>query len=167
MGAVGIKQVAARAGVAVGTVSNVLNQPDVVAAATRQRVLAAIDELGYVRNESARTLRSGKSRTIALVVLDAANPLFADIAIGVEAVVNELGSMLVVCDTAGDVRRERRFLAQLEEQRVQGILITPGGDDNQALLRLSQRGTPVVLVDSGNLRHKSCGVSVDDVLGGR
>jgi DNA-binding LacI/PurR family transcriptional regulator len=167
VGVVGIKQVAARAGVAVGTVSNVLNQPDVVASATRQRVLDAIAELGFVRNESARALRSGRSRTIALVVLDAGNPFFADIASGVEPVANELGSILVVCDTGGDVRRERRYLSQLEEQRVQGILITPGSDDNQALLRLSQRGTPVVLVDSGNLRHKSCGVSVDDVLGGR
>lgn len=164
---VGMKQVALRAGVATGTVSNVLNRPEVVAAATRQRVLAAIDELGYVRNESARTLRSGKSRTIALVVLDAANPFFADIAAGVEPIANELGSILVVCDTAGDPRRERRYLAQLEEQRVQGILITPGSDDNQALMRLSQRGTPVVLVDFGNVRHKSCAVSVDDVLGGR
>jgi LacI family transcriptional regulator len=130
-------------------------------------VLDAIAELGFVRNESARALRSGRSRTIALVVLDAGNPFFADIASGVEPVANELGSILVVCDTGGDVRRERRYLSQLEEQRVQGILITPGSDDNQAILRLSQRGTPVVLVDSGNLRHKSCGVSVNDVLGGR
>jgi DNA-binding LacI/PurR family transcriptional regulator len=165
--AVGIKQVAAHAGVAVGTVSNVLNRPEVVAPATRKRVLDAIDELGFVRNESARTLRSGKSRTIALVVLDAGNPFFADIASGVEPVADELGSILVICDTAGDLRRERRYLAQLEEQQVQGILITPGGDDNQALLRLSERGTPVVLVDSGTLRHRSCSVSVDDVLGGR
>lgn len=163
----GIKQVAAHAGVAVGTVSNVLNQPDVVAEATRRRVLDAIDELGYVRNESARALRAGSSRTIALVVLDAANPFFADIASGVEPVADGMGSMVVVCDTGGDPRRERRYLAQLEEQRVQGVLITPVGDDNDALVRLSQRGTPVVLVDSGTLRHKSCCVSVDDVLGGR
>jgi DNA-binding LacI/PurR family transcriptional regulator len=164
---VGIKQVAARASVAVGTVSNVLNQPAVVAPATRQRVLDAIDELGYVRNESARALRAGSSRTIALVVLDAANPFFADIASGVEPVADGMGSMVVVCDTGGDQRRERRYLAQLEEQRVQGVLITPVGDDNEALLRLSRGGTPVVLVDSGTLRHQSCCVSVDDVLGGR
>jgi LacI family transcriptional regulator len=167
MATIGIKQVAATAGVAIGTVSNVLNRPDRVAEPTRLRVLAAIEKLGYVRNESARTLRAGRSRTIALVVLDAANPFFADIAIGVESVAHAMGSMVVVCDTGGDLRRERRYLAQLEEQRVQGVLITPVGDDNEALLRLSQRGTPVVLVDSGTLRHKSCCVSVDDVLGGQ
>jgi LacI family transcriptional regulator len=163
---VGIKQVAARAGVAIGTVSNVLNRSDLVAPETRQRVLDAIEELGYVRNESARALRAGKSRTIALVVLDAANPFFADISTGVEPVVAHMGSILVVCDTAGDLRRERRYLRQLEEQRVQGILITPAGDDDETLRRLSQRGTPVVLVDSGAPRHEGCCVSVDDVLGG-
>jgi LacI family transcriptional regulator len=145
----------------------VLNQPELVAEPTRRRVLAAIEELGYVRNESARALRAGRSRTIALVVLDAANPFFADVASGVESIAHDMGSMVVVCDTGGDVRRERRYLAQLEEHRVQGVLITPVGDDNQALLRLSQRGTPVVLVDSGTLRQKTCCVSVDDVLGGQ
>jgi DNA-binding LacI/PurR family transcriptional regulator len=163
---VGIKEVAARAGVAIGTVSNVLNRRDLVAPETRQRVLDAIEELGYVRNESARALRAGKSRTIALVVLDAANPFFADVSNGVEPVVADIGSILVVCDTAGDLRRERRYLAQLEEQRVQGILITPVGGDDDALRRLSERGTPVVLVDSGAPRHGGCSVTVDDVLGG-
>ena len=79
----------------------------------------------------------------------------------------DIGSILVVCDTAGDLRRERRYLAQLEEQRVQGILITPVGGDDDALRRLSERGTPVVLVDSGAPRHGGCSVTVDDVLGGR
>ncbi len=167
MAAVGIKEVAVRAGVAIGTVSNVLNNRDVVAPETRQRVLDAIAELGYVRNESARTLRAGKSRTIALVVLDSANPFFADVSTGVEPVVAEIGSILVVCDSAGDLRRERRYLAQLEEQRVQGILITPVGGDNDVLRRLSRRGTPVVLVDSRAPHHESCSAAVDDIVGGR
>ena len=67
--AVSIREVATLAGVSVGTVSNVLNRPDVVATATRERVLAAISELGFVRNESARQLRSGTARAIGLVVL--------------------------------------------------------------------------------------------------
>ncbi|MDQ1640918.1 MAG: LacI family transcriptional regulator, partial [Actinomycetota bacterium] len=79
-----IKEVAAAAGVSVGTVSNVLNKPDLVAEATRIRVNAVIAELSFVRNESARQLRAGSSRTIGLVVIDAANPFFADVARGVE-----------------------------------------------------------------------------------
>lgn len=65
------KEVARRAGVSIGTVSNVLHRPEIVAPATRQRVLDAIAELGFVRNESARALRAGRSRTVGLVVLDA------------------------------------------------------------------------------------------------
>lgn len=69
---VSIREVAARAGVSVGTVSNVLNRPEIVADATRRRVQAAIRQLGFVRNESARQLRAGRSRTIGLLVLDVA-----------------------------------------------------------------------------------------------
>ena len=71
---IGIKDVAARAGVSVGTVSNVLNRPQMVAEETRNKVLRAINELGFVRNEPGRQLRAGQSRTIAYVMLDAANP---------------------------------------------------------------------------------------------
>ena len=76
----GIKDVAREAGVSTGTVSNVLNRPDTVSAATRARVLAAIDRLGYVRSESARQLRAGSSRIIAMLVLDIGNPFFVTVA---------------------------------------------------------------------------------------
>lgn len=91
-----IKEVAVRAGVSVGTVSNVLNHPEVVRDTTRERVQAAIAELGFVRNESARQLRAGRSRTIGLVVLDVANPFFTDVARGVEAMADEVGSMVTL-----------------------------------------------------------------------
>ena len=74
MAAANIKQVAKHAGVSLGTVSNVLNRPDLVSPATRQKVLDAINELGYVRNDSARQLRAGRSRTVAILVLDVSNP---------------------------------------------------------------------------------------------
>src|SRR4051812_48717351 len=82
--AVSVKDVAAAASVSVGTVSNVLNQPSKVSPETVARVLAAIEELGYVRNDAARQLRAGRSRTIGLIVLDAANPFFAEVARGAE-----------------------------------------------------------------------------------
>src|SRR5690348_16444897 len=78
-----IREVAARAGVSVGTVSNTLNRPDIVAEPTRSRVRATIKQLGFIRNESARQLRAGRSRTIGLVVPDVANPFFTDVARGV------------------------------------------------------------------------------------
>jgi DNA-binding LacI/PurR family transcriptional regulator len=86
-----MQDVARRASVSVGTVSNVLNRPEIVAAETRERVLRAIDELGFVRNESARHLRTGAGRTIGLVILDLSNPFFTDLARGVEDRANEAG----------------------------------------------------------------------------
>src|SRR5690606_37560363 len=115
--------VAQRAGVSVGTVSNVLNRPDVVAPATRQRVMEAIRELGFVRNESARHLRAGRSRTVGLVVLDVANPYFTDVARGVEGLADEHDIMVVLCNSGENPDRELRHLVQLEEQRVLGVLI--------------------------------------------
>ena len=82
----GIKDVARRAGVSVGTASNVLNRPHLVRPETRARVEAAIAELGFVPNQPARQLRSGSSTTIAYVVLDARNPFFTDVARGIEEV---------------------------------------------------------------------------------
>jgi LacI family transcriptional regulator len=162
-----IKDVARHAGVSVGTVSNVLNQPGTVAPQTRRRVLAAIAELGYVRNEAARLLRAGRSRTLGLVVLDVANPFFTDVARGVELLADEVGSVVTVCNSAESVERENRHLDVLLEQRVQGLLITPVDTDNPRIARFVERGIPVVLVDRGAGRHRLCSVAVHDRLGGR
>ncbi|MET8464482.1 LacI family DNA-binding transcriptional regulator [Micromonospora zamorensis] len=168
MATANIKEVARHAGVSLGTVSNVLNRPDTVAPATRQRVLDAISTLGYVRNDSARQLRAGRSRTVAIVVLDVANPFFTDVVRGAEQAIEGAGAMLVVCNSGEDSARERRHLELLEEQRVRGVLITPVGHGPQPILdRLIERGIPVVLVDRGTGRANLCSVAVDDVLGGR
>lgn len=73
---VSIKSVAARAAVSIGTVSNVLNRPEVVSEDKRLRVLDAIEELGYVRNDVARQLKAGLSRTVGLIVRDTSNPYY-------------------------------------------------------------------------------------------
>src|SRR5215470_5796426 len=87
----GIREVAKRAGVSLGTVSNVLNRPEIVALETRHRVQQAIDEIGFVRNGSARQLRAGTSRHIGLIVLNLANPFFTGGARGVEDLANHSG----------------------------------------------------------------------------
>src|SRR5580693_551633 len=161
-----IKEVAAHAGVSVGTVSNVLNRPDIVAEPTRSRVRDSIKQLGFIRNESARQLRAGRSRTIGLVVLDVANPFFTDVARGVEDEASESGLAVILCNSDDQQAKETHYLEVLEEHRVQGILITPVSADDERLARLQQRGTPVVLVDSRSPALGQCSVSVDDVLGG-
>lgn len=166
MGAPSIKEVAHRAGVSVGTVSNVLNRPWIVAPATRQRVQDSIRALGFVRNEAARHLRAGKSRTVGLIVLDVANPFFTDIAEGAESLAYEHDTVVMLCNSKTDPVREGHHLDQLEQQRVLGILITPFDSNDPRLTAMVARGTPVVLVDRTADRGL-CSVSVDDHLGGR
>jgi LacI family transcriptional regulator len=163
---VSIKEVAAHAGVSVATVSNVLNRPGIVARATRDRVHDSIKELGFVRNESARQLRAGRSRTIGLVVLDVANPFFTDLARGVEDAASEAGLAVILCNSDDQEQKEERYLDLLEEHRVQGVLITPVAGEGGRLARLQRRGIPVVLVDRRSPTRGQCSVSVDDVLGG-
>ena len=167
MATTSIREVARHAGVSLGTVSNVLNRPDQVAAGTRERVLASIRALGFVRNESARALRAGRSRTVGLVVLDVANPFFTDVARGAEDVAAENDTVVTLCNSSENADRESRHLDHLEQQRVQGVLITPVEGANPLLDRLVARGIPVVLVDRGAGARNRCSVAVDDELGGR
>jgi LacI family transcriptional regulator len=164
---VSIRDVAERAGVSVGTVSNVLNRPEAVGTGTRERVLAAIEALGFVRNESARQLRAGRSRTLGLVVLDIANPFFTDVARGVEDVANAAGLAVILCNSDDRPEKEAAYLDVLAEQRVQGVLLTPTAELSPHVETLRSRGIPVVLLDRRAPGPDQCSVAVDDVLGGR
>src|SRR4051794_3839568 len=165
--AASVKDVARAAGVSLGTVSNVLNRPHRVSAATRARVEQAMGDLGFVRNESARQLRAGKSRTVAYIMLDASNPFFSDVASGIEEAADAADLALFTCNSNNSAAREATYLGRLEEQRVQGVLITPVDPDEPLLTALPARGTPVVIVDRTRQDDSHCTVAVDDVLGGR
>ncbi len=162
-----IRDVASLAGVSVGTVSNVLNHPDRVSEATRERVEAAVAKLDFVRNESARQLRAGHSGMIGLVVLDAGNPFFTDVAFGAEQVITEAGYSLMLANSGEDTAREARHLGLFERIRAEGVLASPVDAASGALTRLRERGIPVVLVDRGTDLTSECSVSVDDAAGGR
>ena len=162
-----VKDVAARAGVSLGTVSNVLNRPDRVSPATRSRVEHAMRELGFVRNESARQLRAGHSRTLAYVLLDARNPFFTDVAEGAERAAEAAGLSLFLCHSDNRASREGDYLAHLVEQRVQGILVTPVDPHAAVLDDVRRNGTPLVIVDRTRDDGAFCSVAVDDELGGR
>jgi len=162
-----VKDVAAAAGVSLGTVSNVLNRPHLVSAGTRGRVEQAMAELGFVRNESARQLRAGTSRTLAYVMLDAGNPFFTDVAQGMEAAAEAAELSLVLCNSGQRAEREAQHLHLLQQQRVQGILVTPVNPESEVLDELRRRGTPVVIVDRTRADSTFCSVAVDDLLGGR
>lgn len=162
-----VKDVAERAQVSLGTVSNVLNRPDRVSASTRDRVERAMADLGFVLNESARQLRMGRSNTFAYVMLDATNPFFTDVARGIELAAEKADLSLFLCNSDGRSTREGAHLAHLQQQRVDGILITPVDPDSPELPRIVQQGTPLVVVDRAASTGSFCSVTVDDRLGGR
>ncbi|MEU2247785.1 LacI family DNA-binding transcriptional regulator [Streptomyces sp. NPDC019224] len=163
---VGIKDVAREAGVSVGTVSNVINQSERVAPDTREHVQRVIARLGYVRSDSARQLRAGRSRIMALLVLDMGNPFFVDIARGAERTARKAGLGVMVCNSAQSPQDEADYLALFAEQRVRGVLITPSDPSGANLREFRRYGIPFVLVDRVATDADGCSVSVDDVAGG-
>ena len=120
-----MSDVARHAGVAIGTVSNTLNSPEKVSERTRRKVLGAIAELGFVRNDAARSLAAGSSTTIGLVLADLGNSFFVDIARGVEQVMRRRGFDVLIANTEIDRDREVRNLELFERSRVAGILFAP------------------------------------------
>jgi LacI family transcriptional regulator len=164
---VSVKDVAAAAGVSLGTVSNVLNRPEKVSPDTRDRILEVIEELGFVRNDAARQLRAGTNHAIAMIVLDVANPFFTDVAHSVESELAVQRRPLILANSDQDVRREASYLDLFEEQRVSGMLITPVGRILPRLRQLRDRGVPVVMVDRKTGSREFSSVSVDDRRGGR
>jgi LacI family transcriptional regulator len=167
MPAASIRDVAARAGVSVGTVSNVLNRAERVSPDAASRVMAAISELGYVRNDAARQLRAGRSKSVALVVLDVRNPFFTDIARGVEGAAAARGLTVLLGNSDENAERESAHIDTFEEQRVFGLVVVPFDDIDDRLRRLRDRGTPTVVIDRQRADRPLSSVSVDDVAGGR
>lgn len=167
MAKVSMREVAAHAGVSVGTVSHVVNTPDKVSEETLAKVNRSIDKLGFVRNAAARQLRSGRSNSLALVVLDTSNPFFASVAHGAREACDAAGLSLLIGDSGTDEARESKYLDLFAEQRVNGLLVTPSGPDLTKLEAISSRGTPVMLVDREPGEFALSSVTVDNVAGGR
>jgi LacI family transcriptional regulator len=167
MSASSVRDVALRAGVSVGTVSNVLNHPEKVSPASVERVQRAIDELGFIRNDAARQLRNGRSRTIGMVVLDVRNPFFTDLARGAEDEAAASGLTVTLGNSDENPQREATYLDLFEQQRVYGVVISAYADVTERLVRLKKRGIPAVLVDRSSPDGAFSSVSVDDLAGGR
>ena len=139
-------EVARLAGVTAATVSNVLRERGKVGAETRKRVLAAVKELGYQPNLTARALVEGRPPTIALIVSSIANPFYPEFALAAEQAVRKLGYFLLVCNTNDDPAQERAYLDAVGGSLARGVLVMHADFVQlDQLLALRQRGVPVVL----------------------
>jgi LacI family transcriptional regulator len=164
---VSLRDVAKAAKVSVGTVSNVLNRPEVVAPETLARVQGTIKDLGFVPNGFARHLRSGNSRTLGLIVPDVANPFFTEVARGVEDAASKRDYAVFLCNSDESATKEDRYINILIEQQVRGVLITPTDVKSDRLDAMRERGIAVTLVDREIKGRRQCSVSVDDIHGGQ
>jgi LacI family transcriptional regulator, galactose operon repressor len=155
-----MRDVATLAGVSLKTVSRVINDEPGVAAATADRVAAAIAELGFQRNDLARSLRQGRSSsTLGLVIEDVANPFYSAIAQAVETAAREHGYMLITASCEEDPERERELVQALLRRRVDALLLVPASRDHEYLARETADGTPVVFLD-----RPPAGLDADCVL---
>ena len=163
---VSTRDVARLAKVSRGTVSNVLNHPDRVSPARRAAVQAAIEELGFVRHEGARHLRAGYSSTVGLLLLDAWNPGFMEVARGVEDTTIERGLSVLISNSARDTAREQTYLRLYTERRVAGMIVIPHDHFGEDIRRIRSDGMPVVMVDRAETGRHGLSVAIDDVTGG-
>lgn len=166
MGRVTLREVADRAGVSLKTVTNVVHQRSVVRPATRDRVLAAIEELGYRPNLSARNLALGRAGTIALVVPRLDMPYFASLAMHVLEEAERYGWFVLIVQTRGDAEAERRVLAGTFPQRLDGIVFDPIHVSAEEI-RDRADTTPLVLIGEHRAEGVADHVAIDNVAAGR
>jgi LacI family transcriptional regulator len=162
-----MEQVAREAGVSLMTVSRVVNNRDGVSQATRERVQAIIERLGYRPSDIARGLVTRRTATIGLVVPDVANPFFSEVARGAEHVAYEEGYNVFLCNTEEDTQRELGVLCSLEEKRVDGIVLCSPRLEEEQLEKALTRYPAAVLVNR-RLAHDRVGVVlIEDEKGGQ
>ncbi len=142
-----ISDVAKMAGVAPVTVSRVINNAENVSQATREKVMQAIDRLGYVPSGVAQSLRSKRTRSLALIVPDITNIFWPTVARGVEDAAQNRGYSILLCNTDEDIVKQSRYLDVVLGQRVDGVIIAPHDSDAQHLAKLRQRDIATVIID--------------------
>ncbi len=148
-----MEDVAERAGVSVTTVSHVVNATRPVSDELRQRVLAAMEALGYRPNLLARSLRRGHTHTVGIILPDNVNPFFAEVARGVEDEAFAHGYSVILCNTDGNVEKEGFYATLLAEKRVDGILFVAAGGGTEPGGGLVARG---VACQAGRLTGDLC-----------
>lgn len=155
--------VALAAGVSLKTVSRVVNEEDGVRPATAAKVMAAIDALGYRRNELARGLRGGSSSTVGVVVTDVGNPFFSRLARTIE---QSVGDRLMLLASSGEnPARERQLVGRLAERSVDGLMIVPAAQDQSYVDDLDAGDLPVVFMDRRPLHRRHDVVMLDNRWG--
>jgi len=126
-----MKEVAREAGVSVGTVSNVLNNVSTVSEENRKKVLEAVEKLKYSPNFIARSLKTGHSKSLGLVIPDITNPFYPEVARGVEDKSNQMGYSVFLCNNDRSLDKEKQYIKVLIEKNVDGIILVKPSVDRE------------------------------------
>lgn len=160
-----IKDVAMHCGVSVATVSRVLNNVPNVKPKSRDKVLKAMQELNYVPNRLAASLKHNFSKTIGLISIDLSNPAQMKIAQEIESFISNFGYVLFIMNSEDDAEKERAAMQTLSEYMVDGIILTATGKNTDLLASINASGTPVVVLDRNPHNHRLHYVGADKGTG--
>lgn len=164
-----IKELAKEIGVSSATVSRVINNSGYVSDKTKEKVLEAVRKYNYVPNAIARSLSTKDSRSIGVIISDIENEFFSSVISGISQVADENGYNIYFMSTNESIEKEHYFLETVEQQCLAGVIITPVSEDDtvtmKKLVRLQNKGIPVVLVDRDLKGASFDGVFVDNAAG--
>jgi LacI family transcriptional regulator len=153
-----MKRIAGDLGVSITTVSKVLNNHGDIGKATRARVLAKVEELGYRPNAVARSLTLRRTHTLGIVIPDLMHSFFVEIVAGIEAVASRKGYGLLLCSSAEDPAKERAELQMLRGRQVDGVVLasTRGTGNAELLLQLTRHRIGLVMIDRDDYPSVPC-----------
>jgi LacI family transcriptional regulator, galactose operon repressor len=160
-----INDVARACKVAPSTVSNALAGKAYVKPATRRRILAAVERLGYRASTIARALRTQRSFSVGVVLADITNPTFPEIVRGIEDALRASGCTLLLCNTDGSVERQAQYMRALADRHVDGLILVSQHLDTPAIEPLLATARPSVLVHRRHRRRTFDYVGLDNVRG--
>src|SRR4029453_14921157 len=144
-----MKRIAGELGVSITTVSKVLNNHGDISEATRSRVLAKVEELGYQRNAVARSLTLRRTHTLGIVIPDLMHSFFVEIIAGIDPVAISRGYGLLLCSSGEDPRKERAELEMLRGRQVDGVVLASAhaSGNTDVLKKISALGCALVMID--------------------
>jgi DNA-binding LacI/PurR family transcriptional regulator len=158
---VNITLVAKAAKVSKATVSRVINNDSCVRQETARKVWRAIQRLHYSPNSYARTLGSGRSRTLGLMISDISNPFFPELVKSFEEFAVKGGYEVLLTDTNHDPTRMAGCVQRMLERRVEGVAILTSEMDAGLMNQMARRGIPIVFLDLGTVQSRISNISVD------
>ncbi|MDD6190853.1 MAG: LacI family DNA-binding transcriptional regulator [Firmicutes bacterium] len=156
-----IKQIAKKAGVSVATVSRVLNHPESVAEATREKIQKVMDEEEYRPNWFARGLNFDRTKTLGVLIPHTLGSYYLDIANGIEEVVRQKGYITFLCNVEKDPQIEREYVNQLITRRVDGIILMFSALDEKSMRLIEENDIPAVLIGENRIKSDWSSVMIN------